>query len=603
MIMRFRFNILFLFITSISIAQIDDAKLANEYFQQGDYEKALTIYEKISTDRRAIPLIHSNFLQLLIDQSKFKEAEKYLDKVLKYFPTNLQYQVDLVSFYKISDQDDRKKELLGKMLDQYQKNQYQLSIVAQNLVANQMYDEAIAFYLEGRKMSGRSSSFALDLAAIYRLKNDKPSMTEEYINYAEGNPANLSYVKNLFQNILNEDEDQEYLEQTLIKKIQKFPQQILYPDLLIWLELQRKNFYAAFIQARSIDKRTNSPGDESMQIGYIAYDNKEWEDAVDIFEYVIEEYGDSYNYAQARRLLIKSRESKIKSTYPVDRKAIQKLANEYSTLFQELGSNPVTLEALRNKALLHAFYLDELDTAITILNYIIDNRRTPPNLIAESKLDLGDMYLLINQPWESTLLYSQVEKSNKESPLGYQAKLRNARLNYFTGDFALAKSHLDILKIATTREISNDAIALSLLISDNTVLDTTDQVMQDFAHVELLLFQNKDSIAAEKLNALLDDNPGHSITDEIYWLQAKMSLEAGNYQEAIDLLDKIIAGYNYDILSDDAFFKKGIIFQEYLKKDEEAKVVFTEFLKNHPGSMYAAEARRRIRQLRGDLIN
>lgn len=584
-------------------AQNDQAKLANEYFQQGEYAKAQSLYEDLDKNKSAIPLIHSNYLQLMLDQQEYSKAEKYLERVLKTYPGNLQYKIDLAFVYHITGDTDKLTKYLNELKKEYIDNQYQLSNFAQNLVARQLYDQAISFYRAARKANGRESAFALDMAAIYRLKNDKPAMTEEYINYAEGNPANIAYVKNLFQNILTEDEDQEFLEQTLIRKIQKNPNFNMYSDLLIWLELQRKNFYGAFIQSKALDKRNQQPGDESMHIARIAYDNKAWEDAIDIYTYVIEQYGNSYNYPQARRYLIKSRENKIKTEFPIDRTAIRSLANEYATLYSEIGPNPTTLEALRNEALLHAFYLDELDTAINILNFVIDNRRAPGNLVADSKLDLGDIYLLIEEPWESTLLYSQVEKSNKESPLGYEAKLRNARLNYFTGNFSLAKSHLDILKLATTRTISNDAIALSLLISDNTAFDSTDVVMQEFANVELLIFRNKNELAKSKLKKLLDENPGHSISDEIFWLQSKLALQEGEYLIAIEKLDKIIKGYSYDILSDDAFYKKGVIIQDYLNQEEEAMIIFQEFLKSHPGSMYAAEARQRIRSIRGDLVN
>ena len=71
----------------------------------------------------------------------------------------------------------------------------------------------------------------------------------------------------------------------------------------------------------------------------------------------------------------------------------------------------------------------------------------------------------------------------------------------------------------------------------------------------------------------------------------------------MDYLDKIIEAYNYDILSDDAFYKKATIIQDYLHDEESAMTQYQEFLKEHPGSMYAAEVRLRIRQLRGDLVN
>ena len=584
-------------------AQTDDAKLANEYFQQGEFEKARAMFEDLEKNRSVIPLIHANYFRLLLEEQDIKGAEKYLDRVIKSFPGNINYQVDLAFLYHTIGESDKLDKYLSTLKKQFIENQYQLSSIAQNLVSHQMYEEAIDFYLTARKLNGRESAFALDMAALYRMKNDKRKMTEEYINYAEGNPANLAYVKNLFQNILTEPEDQEFLEETLIQKIQKDPNSALYSDLLIWLELQRKNYYAAFIQARALDRRNQQPGDQSMRIARIAYDNEAWDDAIDIYTYVIDTYGDDYNYPQARRFLIKSKENKVKTAFPVDTTAIRNLATEYSELYDQIGPNYTTLEALRNKALLHAFYLDELDTATRILNFVIENRRAPRALVSECKLDLGDIYILTGEPWESTLLYSQVEKDNKEAPLGYEAKLRNARLNYFTGNFSLAKSHLDILKLATTREISNDAIALSLLITDNTAFDTTDFIMQEFANVELLIFQNKTAEAKAKLAKILKENPGHSITDEVYWLQSKLELQAGNYQQAVDYLDKIIQAYSYDILSDDAFYKKATIVQDYLHDEEQAMTLYQEFLKAHPGSMYAAEARQRIRQIRGDLVN
>ena len=104
----------------------------------------------------------------------------------------------------------------------------------------------------------------------------------------------------------------------------------------------------------------------------------------------------------------------------------------------------------------------------------------------QCKLDLGDIYILKNEPWESTLLYMQVEKSQREDNLGEIAKLKNAKLQYYTGQFELSKEILDVLKKATTREISNDAMQLSLLIQDNTGLDTSEVAMADFSKIDLL---------------------------------------------------------------------------------------------------------------------
>jgi tetratricopeptide (TPR) repeat protein len=284
----------------------------------------------------------------------------------------------------------------------------------------------------------------------------------------------------------------------------------------------------------------------------------------------------------------------------VDTTEISHLIDDYRRMVAEIGINERTLEALRSEALLYAFYLNRKDSAIQILTKIIDTPGINIALKSQAKLDLGDIYLLNGEPWESTLLYSQVEKSQNDQPLGYEAKLRNAKLSYYKGEFELAQSHLDILKLATSREIANNAMALSLLIQDNTVFDSTDHAMQAYAQVELDLFQNKYDLALKKLEILTVQYPGHSLTDEILWLKANILLELGAFQQAIDQLSQVVEGYEYDILSDDAYFLMGSIYEDQLKDTIEAMRIYNDFLVRFPGSIYSAEARKRYRALRGD---
>ncbi|MFC0185221.1 tol-pal system YbgF family protein [Pseudarcicella hirudinis] len=223
--------------------------------------------------------------------------------------------------------------------------------------------------------------------------------------------------------------------------------------------------------------------------------------------------------------------------------------------------------------------------------------------VDKCKLDLGDIYLLKSEPWEATLIYSQVEKSEKDSPLGYDAKLRNAKLNYFRGDFELSKEVLDILKQATTREIANDAMQLSLLIQDNTGMDSTEMAMKAYASVELLLFQNRTSEAIDELTRMLAKYEGHSLTDEVLFLRAKTYLKLGDVQNAMKDLETIRQKFSTDILGDDAEFNLAKIYEEKLKQPDKAMELYRELLQKYPGSIYGSEARKKIRNLRGDAIN
>ncbi len=593
-----------LFPLNLIIAQShENIELANEYYQQGDVEKAKILYQELAENPYNIQLIASNYLTLLKSTAEFSEAEKFLVDAIRRFPSNIQFQAYLAGVYSELGDLTKLENYIDDLRKESRSNPFQLSILAQYLANEQLYNEAILFFQDSRDVRNNPTVHALEMASIYRMINDKSAMIEEYLNYASDSPNRLSYIKNLLQSFIQEEEELDELENTLIRKMQEEPEDTKFAELLLWVELQRKNFYGAFIQARAVDKRNDQPGDRSMDIGRIALENNAYEDAEEIFEYVAKQYPNSRNYQYARRLWMEAKEQKIKNTYPVNQVDIRELANQYQSLHNELYPSQTSFDALRSKALLHAFYLDEIDVAAQFLNQLVNNPRAGIQLISQSKLDLGDIYLLKGEPWEATLLYSQVEKDYKSHQLGYDAKLRNARLHYFTGNFALAKGHLDILKKNTTREISNDAISLGMLITDNTALDTTDAVMQEFANIELLIFQNKKAQANQRLSEMLEEYMHHSITDEVFWLKSKLELEAGNTQSAIDYLDKILASYSYDILADDAAFRKAEIFEQQLKDVEQAKTLYQQFLIEYPGSMYAAEARKRFRQLRGDFIN
>ncbi|HBH24283.1 MAG TPA: hypothetical protein DDY13_12770 [Cytophagales bacterium] len=608
MITRFKFSlttILFIVIIQLSLNAQNHSNidLANQYYEQGEIDKAIEIYEQLARNPKNIPLIHQNYFSILINNGRYEEAEDYIKKLIKRNPENLFYQVDRGLIFISQNEKEKEKDYFNTFIEKHSDDNYQVSALAQYMARKRLYEYALQMYLESRKNSGSPDAYALQLANIYRVLNQKDKMIMEYLLYVQEHPSSLPSIKNILQNYLENEEDLESFEALLIDKLQKDPNQPLYQDLLIWVNVQQHDFYGAFIQARAYDKKNNLAGSGMIELGQIALENNDYNNAIRIYNYVIDNYEGTSNYQIARRLVIMAREEKVKNTYPVDTEDIKTLINDYDQLINEVGLNQFTVEALRNKALLHAFYLNEHQKAISILGQIIKYPRMRKDIIDRSKLDLGDIYLLIGQPWESTLLYSQVEKSNKASVIGYEAKLRNAKLSYYKGDFALAQDHLDILKEATTREISNDAMKLSMLIKDNTALDTTDVPMQLYASIDLLLFQNKYDQALQKLDSFQNRYRNHSLVDEVLWQKSQIYLQLGKFEEAASNLQQLDEGYSYDILGDDAFFTLGKIYQDYMDEPDKAMQIFREFLEKYPGSVYTSEARKRFRQLRGDFNN
>ncbi|WP_262383938.1 tetratricopeptide repeat protein [Hymenobacter lutimineralis] len=583
-------------------ADAEDLALAREYARKGDYAKAEVLFGQLPDAVQQNGTVLPEYLRTMQELRHFKEAEKLARKAQRRRP-----------------EDPLVGVLLGRVLEtsgdkagaakQYERvvagvKPDQVLAVANDFQENQQLEWAEKVYLRGRELARNNTEYAPQLIQLYTRQPNTERLMAETLRLVQQDERQLPFVRNMLQNSLREEKDFDALEKLLLTSVQQHPEQSAYSELLLWLYVQRKDFAGAMVQARALDRRTRSEGSRILDLAAIALRNKDYESAIAGYEYVSREYRGGQYYSMARQLLLHAREEQVRNTFPVDAAKIRTLLTEYQQLLTEFGAaSPFRAEVLRNMAELHAFQLGEKDKAMALLQEAISLPRANAETVDRAKLTLADLYLLRGEPWEATLLYSQVEKTHKDSPLGYDAKLRNARLSYFAGDFKLAQSHLDILKEATSREIANDAMQLSLLITDNTAMDTAGIALRDYAATELLVFQNKIPEAIRSLDALGQKYPGHALQDEAWYLKAQLQRRTADYASAVQTLARITENPKYDVLSDDALFLAASIQEENLNDREKAQELYNQVIIKYPGSIYVAEARKRFRKLRGDAVN
>lgn len=597
-----RYLLIFFMFVIHWVANGQDIELANEYFKQGEYEKAKDIFQKIAKDKNNIRLIHQNYIQCLFKLKNYDEAEKYLKRQIKSNEATIVYRADYTTLLEMTAKIDEAQKETEQIIEIASKQEGSIYELQDFFYKNSKIEQVVQLLKKSRLVAKDENKYAIMMARAYLYNGQKENMIEEMLKYglAEGN---AEYVKATFQDNLKTEAEIDMLEKALYSKVQKFPNEQYYNEILIWHLVQQKEFYKAFIQTRALDRRFKQDGQKVFELAQTALVNKDYRNAIQMYEYVLKEYPQGQYYTYARRNAIFCKEEVVKTTYPVNLTDIRNLIKDYQSMFTDLGRNTKTMEALRNTAQLYAFYLNERDTAIAVLETAIQIAGSDNIFRDKCKIDLGDIYVLKNEPWEATLLYSQVEKSEKEELLGQEAKLKNAKLHYYNGDFDLAKDVLDILKKATTREIANDAMQLSLLIQDNIGLDTSEVAMKEYASIDLLLFQNKNEEAMAALNTLFEKFKSHSLADEILWLRANTNLKINQPQKALEDLELLRKNYNFDILADDALFLEAKIYEENLEQKDKAMELYREILQKFPGSIYGAEARKRFRNLRGDTIN
>lgn len=577
--------------------------LAREYVRKQEWAKAAATFEGLPAEMQQSSAAYPDYLKTLLSLKLYKDAEKLVKKTTKRNPDLTGAGVDAGTVLAAAGDEAGARKLWQRLVNDLSTPRIVSAATALRLAGQPALAEQA--WLRGRQLTKDEAAYSAQLLELYAQTGQVQKTVDEVLLLVNREPARVAEAQNMLQNVLREDKDFEPLEKTLLADVRANPDRVAAAELLIWLYVQRKDFFGALVQAKALDRRERREGTRVLDLAQIAFENKDYESAIEGYDYIRTSYPGGQYYGFARQRAINAREAQLKASFPVDPVKIRALLTEYDDLVKELGSSPATAAVLRDQAMLYAFQLDEKDRAMALLNQIIAMPRVRPDLAAEAKLALADIYLLKGEPWESTLLYSQVEKEMKETPVGYEAKLRNGRLNYFKGDFELAQAHLDILKNATTREIANDAMALSLLITDNTGLDTdsTHQALRRYAAIELLVFQNKLPAAVVRLDSLLRQFPGHALTDEAHFLKATLFARMGDYAAATAALQQIIQNPKYDILSDDALFTLARLEEDNLKQPAAAMEHYNQVLTKYPGSIFTAEARRRFRKLRGDSVN
>ena len=580
-------------------------QLALQYYTDKDYGKAIVLFEKLF-DKNPSLFNYTYYFNCLLEQEEFSKAERLARKQIKAFPGDPRYQVDLGYVYIRENQSQKGRKQYDECIRNITPDQRNVQELAGAFLSRRETDYAIHAYQRGKELLGDSYTFGVELASVFLSTGNYEGMISEYLDLLLHDAAQVPYVQSQLQNFLGDDPDNlrnALFRNILLKKNQQNPDISLYSELLLWYAIQQKDFDQAFIQAKALDRRNNEGGQRLVNLARLSASNANYDVALEAYNYVLKKAKDPDLLITSRVELLNTEFLKTTATPGYKIEALKLLSNKYENTLRELGRNVQTIPLVRNLAHIEAFYLDNADSAIDILSRAIAMKTIPVSVQAECKLELADILLFSNEQWEATLLYSQVEKTFKNEPLGHDAKFRNAKLSYYIGEFGWAKTQLDILKAATSKLIANDAMALSLLISDNTDPDSTTVALGIFARADLLLFRNQDEKAMITLDSITSMFPSHSLSDDVLFKKAEISQKDGDYLNASAYWQKVVDDYPYDILADDALFRLAGLYETALNDKAKAMELYQQVLEKYPGSVFAADARKRFRILRNDPVN
>lgn len=567
-------------------------QLAQNYFDRGEFEKALISYQELLKNQ----LGNSNYFERTVEcyqqLSQFDKAEAAInDRYSKFKQGNLLVQLGF-NFQLQKDQVKANK-YFDEAVDKIRNNPNEVYQIAYLFEKKGLIDFALQSYQVALEKEPKFN-FNFQMALLYGQKGNADMMIDKFLIEAFNNPQNNIMIQNQLSRFMIEESEatfNESLRKALLVRVQK-TQDLFWYEYLSWYYVQLKEYSKAFVQEKAIYKRNPESFSNIVNLAQLAIEENQEEEAKEILLFVLENTKDLDLQIQSHSYLL---EMKIKKATEKEYLVIDK---ELDELIREFGVSPYSLSLLKIKAHFATFNLKDAELGKKILKNALE---MPLNTyqIADVKMELADVMLFEEKFNQALLYYSQIEDDMKNDVIGQEASFKTARTSYFKEDFKWASHQLKVLKSASTQLIANDALDLFLLISDNTVEDSTQVALKKFAKADFLIYQGKKNEALLAFQAILKENKGDAIEPvtllrigKIYEQQADYNLALSNYKQILDAFKECI-------YIDEALFFSAELYNQ-LKDSEKAKPLYEEIITKHPDSIYYVTAQKKYRQLRGD---
>jgi len=568
-------------------------QLALNYFDRGEFEKALLSYEGLLKNQPSNAMYFQKLVECYQQLSQYDKAEKEISARLdKFKQGNL--LVELGYNYQLQKKDAEAKKYYEKAIDKIKDNPSNVYTVAAAFEKKTLLDYAMKAY-ELAIAQDPKLNFNYQIAVIYGQLGNTDMMIEKFLDEAYKNPQSSIMIQNQLSRFMTEDGEETFnvsLRKALVLKAQK-NQDIFWNEYLSWFYVQQKEYGKAFIQEKAIYKRDPETFSNIVNLAQLAMEEDEMETARDIFSFVLENTTDIELQIQAQTFLMSM---KIKKATEKDYAGID---TELGKLLAQYGVIPFSLPLQTLQAHFVTFNQNNPEQGKNILKTALELQLNKYQT-ADVKMELADILLFEEKFNQAQIYYSQIEEDLKNDEVGHEASLKSAKTSYFKTDFDWAQQQFKALKSASSQLIANDALEYFLLINDNKVSDSTQTDLKKFAHADYLLYQNNTEAALTEFLSILKDHKTDEIQDVTLLRLGKIYEKQGNYTVALEQYHTIIDKFAEGIYIDEALYFSAEIYNKQLKDPEKAKALYEKIVFNHEDSIYFIDARIKFRQLRGD---
>ncbi len=579
-------------------------KLAINFYREKEYGKAAELFEQLYNIKPG-NYYYNYYFNCLMALKDYKQAERLVKQQKKLSQNNYRYLIDEAYVADLSGNKKKSDKILNKILEDLPAQRNQIMQITSGLQSKGYHNMAIKVFQKASMMADNNYSYNFEIADAYLYSGDYDSMFDGYITYLKQNPGDIQRIKSKLQNVMRMDVNSnlsEMLKMKLLQGAQENTDNVQLSEMLLWYSLQTKDFEMAYRQATAIDRRFGDRDLDMLELANIAFSNYNFDISTKAYNYVKNKKNSTPYYEDSYKGYFLSVVKQAEENPYSNINDYEELEKTGIMAINVLGLNNRTSDIVTNLADITAFKLSKYDDAVEMIEKALSNHRLDKKNEAELKLKLADILVATGRIWDATLLYSQVESDMKNEPVGHEAKLKNAKVFYYVGEFDWAGTKLDILKSATSKLIANDAIELSLFINNMREEDTIGFDLRKFAGADLYTYQGKYDSAMMLLNKIEKDPASIYSMEYVLYNKARLYSKRNDFHQADSVFNKLIMSYPESIKADNALFERAELLRTRLNNKDEALKLYMILMSDYPESIYSGKARKIYRLLSKDEV-
>ncbi len=571
------------------------SRSARRFEDQGDFERAVTIYQKLAELSPNNPgyyaAILRNLLFLkdyqrsldLIEQYKLRSAGKTTADMMSAFSL----EIDRGEVLHKMGMADSAMVLWRQSLNRVGYDQSAYAKVVRTMMANRLLDEAVDIVTQARERGANPRFMAMELALIYRTRMEYADATTEFLKVYQHQPARFSMV----QKELSRFPESESVADSVIKALRNaLPEDHdgAVRKLLVGFLIRNQRYDEALLEVQILDSLAKQPGKNGFEFAQWFLREDQISHARSLFQGVVTKAQVPDGLKVAARLgLARCLEQEGRA---------EEAVIQYEELVQLGLKRPEGREARFRAGVVKLHDLGDLAGAQADFQALlaaglfrIGNQ--------EVGLWLGDCHVMAGDLESAKQSYGQALGRGRQRGESVPAVLntRLARLVLWQGHLSDAAERLNnVVRGKLDDDDTNDALVWSLFL---TAVQGDSEAVTVFAQGDLLSFQGQHHEAIGAFQDARKVTPGGRVAQESLMRIALEYRALGQPASAADSLRSFLAVYPNSINRDDVQFLLGDILQRDLGDIPAAIEQYEQLLIESPGGMHTEEVRRRIREL------